>query len=117
MVQGAKNDLDACLVSPMWGYIDPKALGRQHKRFMSVMGVVAQGASMGKTTGLTAALFIFVLAVFLYNEEISWYGDLDIRDHYVRNARVFHTDSHPVPGRRSPGPRSTSTGTTPTPTR
>ena len=48
VVQEAKDDLDACLVSPMWGYIDPKALGRQHKAVYVGDGSDGPGSKHGQ---------------------------------------------------------------------
>ena len=76
VVQEAKEDLDACLVSPMWGYIEPQALKRQHQRFIAVMGVIAASASFAKTTGLSVGMFAFIWVVLYFEPSIRWYGDL-----------------------------------------
>ena len=76
LVEAAKEDLDACLVSPMWGYIEPQALKRQHRRFIAVMGVLAASASFAKTTGLTVGVFLFIEIVLYFEQSIRWYGDL-----------------------------------------
>ena len=83
LVREAKEDVEECLISPIWAYINyqpwpmaPGALRRQHARAMAVMGVATRGISFLKSTGLVVLIFGVLLAALLVSDEMSWVADL-----------------------------------------
>ena len=83
LVHEAKEDVEECLISPIWAYINyqpwplkPGALRRQHARAMAVMGMATRGASFLKSTGLSVLVFGGLLAALLFNSQFGWLPDL-----------------------------------------
>ena len=76
LVREAQEDQAECLCSPIWGYLNPGALGRQHRRFIRIMGKLSQGASWLKTTGAAIGVFVLFIVALTINSRFGWETDL-----------------------------------------
>lgn len=75
LVAEAIADVDECLISPLWGAMNPGGTLRHLQRFVRVMGLATRGAAYGKiflsSIGVSAGLF----ALMSFNSTFGMVGD------------------------------------------
>ena len=76
LVAEAQADVDVCLISPMWGAMNPGDTWRHLERFVKVMGLATRGAAYSKIVGTSLGIPIGLFAVMWFNSQFGWVGDL-----------------------------------------
>ena len=76
LVDEACHDLDDCLISPIWAYINTNAVQRHRRRVMRIMGLGTRAVSFVKSWGLVGAVFAAITTALLFNQEMPWYLDI-----------------------------------------
>ena len=76
LVEEARADVDVCLISPMWGAMNPGDTWRHLERFVKVMGLATRGAAYSKIVGTALGVPVGLFVLMHFNSNFGWVGDL-----------------------------------------
>ena len=76
LVREAQADVNECMISPMWGAMNPGATWRHLNRFVQVMGLATRGAAYSKLLGTSLGVPGGLWALMYFNSQFGWLGDL-----------------------------------------
>ena len=76
LVKESQQDVDECLISPLWGAQNPRATLRHLNRFVRVMGLATRGAAYGKILISSLGTITGLAILMAFNSQFGLIGDI-----------------------------------------